>query len=548
MSETTAFSTAFMEMFIDWLYSGTSSKITVPTNYYTQCNKIRAMINNDITGVINTILDYSVNAVSNINYSVECPNNNFQDFLNHWLSIINIDVDGVISGLHEIQKEYGKERWQGSSLIILKGQNWKEIKYKGISLEMPTVFTILEGSAIYVDRKNTTLFEIGSDKYKFNVNGKPSIRTAKDDIIIVQKPFNRMVDRVSTPYCIRKGIYKHYKTIEQLQSKGDSTIEKVLPYLLEMLIGDDKNKPSNQQIKDVTKEMADNMKSYNVSGGKTPLQGFRSDVKLQHLIPDIRNMVSEDLFKYSMRALMAGLGFVTVVEGLGSTRKEEVINPKPFIYETTSGADDFGTMLKEVIMQIAFEKQETNSKYFADRNEIRVIHSPLKINLDAILDAIRSGYDRGLSIQSYIESLGFDYKTERERRIKEYFNGDENIFYPHLINNQEEKNERNTPARDRKEIPEDRKPGSPESTKFKSEFDETRKFITAPYDSINELPASVKKLPKEAQRVFMTVFNSAYKQYDGDEARSFATAWKATTNWLRKHGYKKNKDGDWIKK
>jgi len=47
-----------------------------------------------------------------------------------------------------------------------------------------------------------------------------------------------------------------------------------------------------------------------------------------------------------------------------------------------------------------------------------------------------------------------------------------------------------------------------------------------PYKALDDLPDSVKKLPKEAQRMWMKVFNAAAEQYD-DESRHFSTAWSA---------------------
>lgn len=66
-----------------------------------------------------------------------------------------------------------------------------------------------------------------------------------------------------------------------------------------------------------------------------------------------------------------------------------------------------------------------------------------------------------------------------------------------------------------------------------------------PYSSNTDLPASVRNaLPSEAQTTFRTVVNNALVQYDGDESRAFATAWAA----LRRAGWSKDEDGNWIRK
>lgn len=64
-----------------------------------------------------------------------------------------------------------------------------------------------------------------------------------------------------------------------------------------------------------------------------------------------------------------------------------------------------------------------------------------------------------------------------------------------------------------------------------------------PYATLSELPDAVKKLPKHAQEIYMSAFNSAFKQYEGDEGKAHGTAWAAV-----KDKYKQNKDGRWVAK
>ncbi|MCK4793837.1 MAG: ChaB family protein, partial [Desulfobacteraceae bacterium] len=65
-----------------------------------------------------------------------------------------------------------------------------------------------------------------------------------------------------------------------------------------------------------------------------------------------------------------------------------------------------------------------------------------------------------------------------------------------------------------------------------------------PYDTLNELPDSVKKLPKHGQEIYQKAFNAAWEQYkdrgDQREALSHATAWSAVEKSYEK------KDGEWV--
>ena len=66
-----------------------------------------------------------------------------------------------------------------------------------------------------------------------------------------------------------------------------------------------------------------------------------------------------------------------------------------------------------------------------------------------------------------------------------------------------------------------------------------------PYKDVSELPEKVKNaLPEAAQKLFLSVVNSALEQYKGDEAKAAATAWEAV-----KGKYRKDKDtGNWVLK
>jgi len=64
-----------------------------------------------------------------------------------------------------------------------------------------------------------------------------------------------------------------------------------------------------------------------------------------------------------------------------------------------------------------------------------------------------------------------------------------------------------------------------------------------PYKSITELPASVKKYPEAAQRQWLEVWNSIYKE-TGDEERAYAGANSMLNKWVEKH--KNNLFNKWM--
>ncbi len=63
-----------------------------------------------------------------------------------------------------------------------------------------------------------------------------------------------------------------------------------------------------------------------------------------------------------------------------------------------------------------------------------------------------------------------------------------------------------------------------------------------PY-TMENIPDRIKGLPKHAQEIFIAAFNSAWKQYDGDEEKCNATAIAAV-----KTKYEQNEKGEWLAK
>jgi len=481
--------------FIAWLYS--AGEIELPSDFHGRCQKVQEITDLDCSGVVNTLNNYAIESAASTKYRIECDDNTLQKLLNSWLSQINLDVNNIPTGLSSLSKEYFKERWAGSSFCALKVSNWKSIIVENTSIEVPTLLWFVNGSSIYVKRNKKDNFVLGSDEYYLDRNYEIKlIPNGKKESSIIQKPYNRWYDQYATPYLFKNGVYKNWKAMQILQNKGNQAITKVLPYLFMMVKGNETLFKEGVDYSDTElTEMVDNFKSelerFQAEGRKVPAHGVPFDQKYEHLIPDLSKIVSEELYRQGYRAILSGMGFIDVIQGLSSTRRESILNPKPFISEINSGVADFKSILLEVIYKIVDKNKSKHRKLFSDKGKIFVTNSPLKINIEQILDAVRSGYDRGpISIQSYAEALGFDYETEKERRTKEAKEGMEELFYPHVISNQEDKGKDvvipSKPKTKKQENLEDegKNPPSPEIEKYKnaewnieeSKIDETDQY------------------------------------------------------------------------
>lgn len=529
------------QAFINYLYS--SGEISIPSDFHEKCAKVKYMLNNDITGLVTSLTDYAVNSATNTKYRIECSNSeSLGKILNDWLSEINLHVQGISTGLKELSREYYREMWQGSSFCGLKIGGWKKVSYRGIEIELPTVMWFVNGSSIYVNRPDKDNFRLGTDKFFLDEKRKISLKNDAKTNFIIQKPFDRWFEEYPVPYLVRRGVLKNWLAIEVLQNKSNQILSKFVPYLFIATKGTENAfiskdlKYDDSDMKKLVEYLEEQFGRYDYSNSKVPIHGVPFDQKYEHLIPDLRNILTTELYNQGYRAILAGLGFIDVVQGITSTRRESVLNPKPFISEINAGVSKFESLLFEVI-ELIIKRNKKHKKLFGLSNSITISHSPLAINTEAILDLIRSSYDRGaLSIRSYLETLGFDLETEKERRLKEYNDNLESLFYPHIIQNLEQyPDDKTLPSKPRNENLEDqnKKKNTPEANNFKNA---EANLEIAPY-TLKTVPNFVKKMLKECQQVFVSTFNKVFEQTGGDEGRSFAIAFSAAKRCMKKKGY-----------
>ncbi len=588
--------------FLNWIYA--TNKISVPSDFKGQCAKVKSMLNDDITGIVNTITGYAVNSASEAILKIECDNPTLEDLLNQWLSMINVNIDGVPTGLQALAKEYYKERWQGSSLCLMKVSNWQKISSGNTSIKVPTVLWFVNGSTVTIDRPKSKIVKLGTDKYYFDEEKNKPIKS-KDEEILIQKPFSRWIAQYPTPYLVFSGVLKNWLALDCLSTKSDEVISKVLPYLFIVEKGD---KDAFLQ-KDVNytdpelKAMIDGFKTflerYEQEGNKVPATGVPFDQKMQHLIPDLTKILNEELYRQGYRAILSGLGFVSVVQGIGDSRKEETINPKPFLAEVNAGVRDFKSMLIDVVGLISLQNKTEHRKLFSENKNLQIVNSPLKINVESIIDSIRSAFVYGtISIETYQETLGINPSQELERMRKEWKDGLRELYYPHLIQNTEKDADTNiSPApitkkqteknKEKETKPENMQEASlvtckkcnkkidylkqpeagmgyikcPECGENIDQEGNFAKVINepidpnletleiAPYKNDEELlkhQPHLKKIPQPARDVFLKTFNDVYER-TRDESDAFPVAYRQMNKYLKRH-YTKNDDGTFTRK
>lgn len=450
-------------------------QIEVPGDFKSRAYAVEGILDADISGLANTLLDFGINSGA-VDFTIETSNKNLTKTLNSWLNNINKELRGKVpTGVKALAKQYYRERWKASSMIILR-TSWEEVD----GFNLPTKLWFVKGADVEISDNDETK-TIGSEKYFLRVGDNKTIplRSTDSEKIYVQKPYERWGSGYPTPYLIKKGVFQNLKFMELLTEKGSNVVGKALEYLLLMKKGDKELARSlnpefiytEEEMKQIKEDFSSLIRQMQSSSG-VPMYNTHFDTTLEHLIPEYEKAIGAVLYAPIERRIMAGLGFIEVVEGITSTRKDAIINPKVFVSEVQSGVDDFQALLSDILMDI-IESNKSLHRKFVNSEMIQFRTTPLKNFLsDEAKKLLVQAYDRGLvSKRTGIElGLNIDFDAEVERRKAEQEEGlDDNKYpftmHPPIIQNQvtkdgEGNNDTNT-------LP-DRKPGTPEAeTKFK---------------------------------------------------------------------------------
>ena len=521
-------------------------EIKIPEKFRDQVLEIRKLLQSDVSGLVNSLLDFAIDCAL-VKYSVETSNQNLTEFLNNWLNNINEDLRGKIpTGLRALAKEYFKERWKGSSLLLLRTK-WEEKD----GFILPTKLFFVKGEDVVIeDGEEEGPARIGEEQYYLRLTKKKNkkLPATKTEEIFIQKPYaSNWAEKYSVPFVIQRGLYKNLKLLEVIERKGEKVVGKALEYMLMLKKGTERlaieGRPEftydGEELKQISEDFKNFIKNRKTQAG-TPVYTTNFDTVIEHLIPDFQKILRQELYTPVERRILAGLGLVEIIQGIASTRRESIFNPQPFIQEIENGIKDFKQLLTDIMKTIVDKNKELHRKYMNERIEIN--SSPIKAFItDDIREHLRSAYDRGvLSMRTYVEMVcETDFDIEVERRKVEEQKGLDVLMYPHPVINREQEV---SPLEERKlediedpqdDIPEDKK--GPEKENYQA-----KELEQAPYTE-KDYPPQIKNLPIGAKRIWIKTFNTVYEQTkDEDQARQ--AAWRNV-----KLKYKKLND-KWVRK
>jgi cation transport regulator ChaB len=526
---------------VQTLLGRSANGITPPTEFSSQVQLCSQLLNNDVTGLINPIVDFITDAVGELKFRVETDNDNLTKKLNLWLEQLNLENNYYIpSGYKHFNKQYVKEYFKSSFNLV-------NYKFSLVDdLKLPTTVKLLDVSNLKYD-----------DTKGYTIDSNPLPK----NIFIRKEGYD--YDEFPTPFLMARGVWANAQLKKALKTRNSDVLKQVLNYLLHVKIGDANNparKPSdlNKVINGDTASGVSGLKDVlqdakNSSADKPmPVYASNSDVKLEHVLADLTNQLSSNNYEQIDRDILSGIGMIDIVQGVSSSRKESVLNPKPLMQKTVNLILSIESIYRDLIYQIIEENAVTGGKYFSKLNKIRIVRSPIKAFWnDTMLTLIRSYYDRGLlSYRTTLDSLDMDIDSEINRRDHEIREGQDLTLYPRLTVNNEDKAidlvNLETPSSD-EEVTDDKK--GVEAKNFNQASAEEDEMVEAFYKNISQIdPKIAKKMSREVLADFMQVFNRAWKTYEGrgkkiQEVLAFKTAWTV----IKKVAIKNDK-GIWIKK
>ncbi len=474
--------TPSIQWVIDLLSFFQAEVISIPVKYRDKVLAVKRLLEDDNSGLVNSTLDFAILSAM-VDFRIETDNKNLTKILNDWLCTINEDLRGKIpTGLKALSKEYYRERWKGSSHLVLR--TFWEVDSK-TGLDVPTTLFFLDGENVKVQVPDKNEVELGAETYwlRTSPNEKDDIELPVNpdtEVLFIQKPYESWGTRYPVPFIIRRGIYRNLKFLALISSKGEYIVGRALEYLMTIKKGTERMAVEGRaeltydedDLKKVSEDFRKLLQSKKTEPG-TPTYTTNFDTEIEHLIPDYTKAVNDVIYAPIEKKILAGLGLVDIVDGSSSTRRESILNPKPFIGEVNHAISDFKTLLEDIIKTFIERNADSHPKWTSAKIQIHC--PPVKTFMDdKFREMLRSLYDRGsLSKRTFVEVVGdLNYDLEVDRRKEEKSSGEDKVMFAPIIQNTglDPATGGVAPPKPKDNVPDDKK--GPEKTKYNQAGDE----------------------------------------------------------------------------
>lgn len=403
---------------------------SVPSSRDGKVKCVTQMFESDPSGLVVSLSDFAVK-VGNVPLYVSTKNNNMDKIFKKYFEIVNNDWAhmGVRMGIAGLFEQFLREYFQGSTFPVCVYDG--EMNINGYTL--PSNLYLLDGSSLMCKSGNR-----GFTKYKYTFMDSKGIPSNS----IITKPFARWQDEFPSPFLIRRGVYPSWAIINDLKHKQNNILGKILPFLLTVTRGNDEMTKSGLELtKDDFEKIESDVNELleNKDTAMTPTRITGYDEKILQQIPDIENMFKDKLISAAEKSILCSFGFVDLADGVSTSRRESVLNPKAFVSLIEEAIEIFkDCIIKPLIYKIADMNSVQHPKMFTKGFDV-IANKPKTFTSEETFRMIRSCYDRGTISKRTLTDLvaDVDYDFERYNRVQEILNGDDILMYPQIITNQE---------------------------------------------------------------------------------------------------------------
>ncbi len=429
----------FWHRTINRIFNGSGKRIVVPSDFRGRMEQIYTLFDNDYTGIVSTIIDFMV-GTGTVPMNFITDNENLTKSLQNWaIHQLNKDINlDIPKGLKALTNQYMRERFRSSFICL--NIVWDKID----GLVLPSKMWFADGGSIIVQPDE----EARLDKkkyYLYDTDHEIKVETKYTNAII-RKPYNAWYDDYPTPYLVRRGVLYNAMLKRALINRQSDVIEEMIPYLLMIRAGDANLVAKNAmgdieaqltKVKDSLKKAKTDRAANIGTPGDMILKG-RYDLQLDQFIPDLTKLVNTTIVEPVNYDLLAGLGLIEL-QGFSSSRQETILNPKVLVEEVNTAIMDFKALMDDVTDMIIEKNASLHPKHM--NKDIRIVPGVAKAFLtDNMRKLIKDYTNTGLvSIEDAFEALpqGYDFEIAKKRRQNESDNGDEDLFFPRVILNQD---------------------------------------------------------------------------------------------------------------
>lgn len=281
--------------------------LTPPSGFSNQVRECRNIVDNDVSGLITTIIDFVGDAVGEIKWRIETDNENITKTFNKWLSSVNQNKNKYMpSGFRAFCKQYVRESFI-SSFIITK------YKFGAFSnLRLPINLWIIDPYYVKSEGENNNL------EFKYTIEDE-EIKNA-----FIRKE-GAWYEDYPVPFLIKRGVWANYTIKKRLKDKSADVLKQLLWYLFLFKRGNPAvtgyKAPDFDTIGDNLKSVLQDAKD-STKHQSTPAYVGDKETYAEHILPDLTKVFTTGIYEQLDKDILAGMGLVDIVQSIGSSIDE----------------------------------------------------------------------------------------------------------------------------------------------------------------------------------------------------------------------------------